>query len=155
AGDLLNGTIAVGNGAVWVLDQDGVLWRIDPASSRLTGRFETNAPETSVLVPAAGYEWIGERLNHAVLRYDPARRQAKTFHFGQQPWRLVGVESPNARSIWLVDAQATRSRASTRRRGAQASRSASRSDRVRRCWPAAASGLREVTRSTASRCQPA
>jgi len=56
------------------------------------------------LVPAAGYEWIGERLNYGVLRYDPTTRQATTFHLGVQPRRLVGVESANARSIWLVDA---------------------------------------------------
>src|SRR5262249_13460779 len=31
--DIGNGTIAAGNGAVWVLDQDGVLWRLDPATS--------------------------------------------------------------------------------------------------------------------------
>src|SRR5579862_1258645 len=85
-GNLGNGTIAAGNGAVWVLDQDGVLWRIDPATTRITGHFATNALETSILVPAAGYEWICECLNHDVLRYDAATRQAKTFHFAEQPW---------------------------------------------------------------------
>jgi len=102
--DLGNGTIAAGNGAVWVLDQDGVLWRIDPATSRITGHFGTNALETTRFVPAAGYEWISEVLNHEVLRYDPATHQAKTFGFAQQPWLLVGVDSPKARSVWLLDA---------------------------------------------------
>ncbi len=103
--DLGNGTIAAGNGAVWVLDQDGVLWRLDPATGHVSGHYETNALETSVLVPAAGYEWIGERLNHEVLRYDPRTLQAKTFHFAEQAWQLIGVDSPKTRSIWLLDAQ--------------------------------------------------
>jgi streptogramin lyase len=89
-----------------VLDQDGVLWRVDPGTNRVTGHFATNALETSRFVPAAGYEWISEQLNHGILRFDPSTRQAKTFHFAQQPWLLVGVESPKARSVWLLDAQA-------------------------------------------------
>jgi class 3 adenylate cyclase/streptogramin lyase len=105
AADLGNGTIAVGNGAVWVLDQDGVLWGLDPATGHVTGHYATNALETSVLVSAAGYEWISERLDNEVLRYDPATHQAKTFHFAQQAWHLVGVESPKARSVWLLDGE--------------------------------------------------
>ncbi len=88
-----------------MLDQDGVLWRLDPSTGHVTGHFETNALEPSVLVPAAGYEWIGERLNQELLRYDPRTHQAKTFHLAQQAWQLIGVESPKARSIWLLDAQ--------------------------------------------------
>jgi class 3 adenylate cyclase/streptogramin lyase len=103
--DLGNGTIAAGNGAIWVLDQDGVLWRLDPATSRVTGHFATNALETNVVVPASGYQWISERLNHEVLRYDPATHQATRFDFAQQPWHLVGVESTRARSVWLLDGQ--------------------------------------------------
>jgi class 3 adenylate cyclase/streptogramin lyase len=103
--DLGNGTIAAGNGAVWVLDQDGVLWRLDPATSHISGHFATNALETSVLVPAAGYEWISERVNHALLRYDPGTHQAKTFQIPEQAWNLVGVGSPKASSVWLIDAQ--------------------------------------------------
>jgi class 3 adenylate cyclase/streptogramin lyase len=103
--DLGNGTIATGNGAVWVLDQDGVLWRIDPGTNRLSGHFDTGANETTILVPAAGYEWISERLNYDVLRYDHTTHEAKRFHLAQQPWRLAGVESPKARSVWLLDGQ--------------------------------------------------
>ncbi len=87
---------AAGNGAVWVLDQDGVLWRLDPATGHVTGHYETNALETSVLVPAAGYEWIGERLNHELLRYDPRTHQAKTFHIAEQAWRLIGAPEPES-----------------------------------------------------------
>jgi streptogramin lyase len=56
-------------------------------------------------LPAAGFEWISERVNHDVLRYDTATRQAKRFQLPEQAWILVGVESPKARSIWLLDAQ--------------------------------------------------
>jgi streptogramin lyase len=56
-------------------------------------------------VPAAGYEWISDRVNHDVLRYDPTTRRTKRFHLAQQPWHLVGVESPKSRSVWLLDGQ--------------------------------------------------
>jgi class 3 adenylate cyclase/sugar lactone lactonase YvrE len=104
-GNLGNGTIVAGNGAIWVLDQNGVLWRVNPATSRITGQFQTKAPETGDLVAAAGYEWIGERLNYGVLRYDPSTRRATTFHFGEQPWHLLPVESAHSRSLWLLDQQ--------------------------------------------------
>jgi class 3 adenylate cyclase/streptogramin lyase len=104
-GDLGNGTIAIGNGAVWVLDQGGTLWRIDPGTNRVTGHFDTGANETGSLLPAAGYEWISEPVNHDVLRYDTATREARRFQLPEQAWILVGVESPKARSIWLLDAQ--------------------------------------------------
>ena len=35
-GDVNAGTIATGNAAVWVLESDGTLLRIDPASNRIT-----------------------------------------------------------------------------------------------------------------------
>jgi class 3 adenylate cyclase len=104
-GDLRNGTIAIGSSVVWVLDQDGTLFRIDPGTDRINGRFATGALETTILVPASGYEWICECINHDLLRYDAATRTAKTFHFAEQPWHLVGVDGPRSRTVWLLDGQ--------------------------------------------------
>jgi class 3 adenylate cyclase/DNA-binding beta-propeller fold protein YncE len=100
-----NATIATGNGAVWVLDSNGTLLRIDPTANRVTGRFDTGAIETGILVPAAGYEWICECVHHQVLRYDARTRTAKAFHYQEQPWHLVGVDSPARRTVWLLDEQ--------------------------------------------------
>ncbi|HZO34130.1 MAG TPA: adenylate/guanylate cyclase domain-containing protein [Gaiellaceae bacterium] len=104
-GDIDNGTIAVGNGAVWVLQPDGTLDRIDPGTNKLTGRFATHARETTILVPADGYEWICECLYHAVLRYDAATRSGKTFHFDEQPWHLVDIKRAGGTTLWLMDEQ--------------------------------------------------
>jgi class 3 adenylate cyclase/DNA-binding beta-propeller fold protein YncE len=100
-----DGTIAVGNGAVWALQGDGTLDRIDPATNKLTGRFQTNAQETRILLPTGGYEWICECVFHEVLRYDARTRTGKTFHFSQEPWHLVEIETTQDATLWLMDEQ--------------------------------------------------
>jgi class 3 adenylate cyclase/DNA-binding beta-propeller fold protein YncE len=100
-----DGTIAVGNGAVWALQGDGTLDRIDPATNKLTGRFQTNAQETRILLPTGGYEWICECVFHEVLRYDARTRTGKTFHFSQEPWHLVEIETTQGATLWLMDEQ--------------------------------------------------
>jgi hypothetical protein len=99
------GTVAVGNGALWVLQGDAVLNRIDPATNKLTGRFASGALETQILLPTGGYEWICECLYHKVLRYDARTRTGKTFHFFQQPWHLVEIKTANGPTLWLMDEQ--------------------------------------------------
>jgi hypothetical protein len=99
------GTVAVGNGAVWVLQGDAVLNRIDPATNKLTGRFRSGALETQILLPAGGYEWICECMYHKVLRYDARTRTGKTFHFFQQPWHLVEIATAKGPTLWLMDEQ--------------------------------------------------
>lgn len=98
-----DGSLAAGEGAIWALENDGTLLRIDPGSMRITGSFDTGALETSILIPADGYLWVCECLYHKVLRYDPRIRVAKTFHFSQQPWYLVSVVERRRPTLWLLD----------------------------------------------------
>jgi hypothetical protein len=104
-GSMDSGTIAVGNGAVWALQGDGTLDRIDPGTNKLTGRFATGAIETQILLPTGGYEWICECVDHEVLRYDARTRSGKTFHFSEQPWHLVEIRSGKRPTLWLMDEQ--------------------------------------------------
>jgi hypothetical protein len=104
-GSIDGGTIAVGNGVVWTLQGDGTLSRIDPATNKLTGTFQTHAKETTILLPTGGYEWICECLYHEVLRYDARTRTGKTFHFSEQPWHLVDITSGRRQTLWLMDEQ--------------------------------------------------
>jgi streptogramin lyase len=104
-GDIEGGTIAVGNGAVWVLQPDGTLDRIDAATNKLTGRFATHAKETTILLPTGGYEWICECLYHEVLRYDAKIHTGRTFHFEEQPWHLVDIKRAGGTTLWLMDEQ--------------------------------------------------
>jgi class 3 adenylate cyclase len=106
-GDIDGGTIAVGNGAVWVLQPDGVLDRIDPGTNKLSGRFPTHAKETQILLPTGGYEWICECRYHEVLRYDARTKTGRTFHFAEQPWHLVEIRRAHGTgtTLWLMDEQ--------------------------------------------------
>ena len=78
-GDASSGTIATGNGAVWVLESNGKLLRIDPVTNRVARSYETKAIETRTLVPVAGYEWICECIFNTVLRFDGRTGRSKTF----------------------------------------------------------------------------
>jgi class 3 adenylate cyclase len=104
-GSVEGGTIAVGNGAVWVLQADATLDRIDPGTNRVTGRFASGALETQILLPTGGYEWICECLYHKVLRYDARTRTGRTFHFFQEPWHLVEIKTATGPTLWLMDEQ--------------------------------------------------
>jgi class 3 adenylate cyclase/streptogramin lyase len=104
SGNVDSGTIATGNGAVWVLESGGTLLRIDPLSNRVTGTYETGAVETTTLVPLAGYEWICECTVNSVRRFDPRTRSARRFPIPAQAY-LIGVDASRGRTLWLLDPQ--------------------------------------------------
>lgn len=104
AGNVDSGTIATGNGAVWVLESDGTLVRIDPLTNRVTRRYDTKALETHILIPLAGYEWICECLFNKVMRFDSRTGTSRTFTIPEQAY-LVGLESVQGETLWLLDQQ--------------------------------------------------
>ena len=101
-GSTNNGTVASGNGAVWVLESGGELFRIDPISNRITHTYETHAVETSTLVPLAGFDWICECVVNKILRFDPRTGRSRTFSIPTQAF-LVGIDSSERRALWLLD----------------------------------------------------
>jgi class 3 adenylate cyclase len=101
-GSTQNGTIATGNGAVWVLESGGKLFRIDPISNRVTRTYETHAVETTTLVPLAGFDWICECRFNKILRFDPRSGGSKTFRIPTQAY-LVGIDSSRGKTLWLLD----------------------------------------------------
>lgn len=103
-GDASQGTIAIGNGAVWILDTDGTLVRIDPLTDRVDARYKTRAVETTTLIPLAGYDWICECVINRVLRFDPVTKRAKTFSIAENAY-LIGVDSSDGDTLWLLDTQ--------------------------------------------------
>jgi class 3 adenylate cyclase len=98
-GTTKNGTVATGNGAVWVLEDGGRLFRIDPLTNRITRRYETGAVETNTLIPLAGYEWICECIVNKILRFDPRTGHSKTYSIAAKAF-LVGI---NSSTLWLLD----------------------------------------------------
>jgi len=101
-GSTTNGTVATGNGAVWVLESGGSMLRIDPISNRITRTYQTNAVETGTLVPLAGYDWICECIINKILRFDPRNGHSRTFSIPTQAY-LVGIDSSNGQTLWLLD----------------------------------------------------
>jgi streptogramin lyase len=87
-----------------VLGNDGMLVRIDPVTNRVTGRYDTQAVETSTLIPLAGYEWICECIVNKVLRYDATARRGRTFTIPEQA-EIIGVDSTDGKTLWLLDGQ--------------------------------------------------
>jgi class 3 adenylate cyclase/DNA-binding beta-propeller fold protein YncE len=104
-GDLRNGALAAGDGAIWVLDQDGMLTRIDPATNRVSGSFDTGAVETFYLAVAGPYAWVCECFGQDdILRYDPRRRARKRFPLVHplQTWRNNAQVTTVVPRTWLV-----------------------------------------------------
>lgn len=100
-GTTAGGTVATGNGAVWVLEDGGELFRIDPLTNRIIRTYETHAVETNTLVPLAGYDWICECVVNKILRFDPRNGHSKTYSIAAQAF-LVGI---NSSTLWLLDPQ--------------------------------------------------
>jgi streptogramin lyase len=61
-------------GAVWTLDSQGVISRIDPRTARITGRLQTGASAPYNLWAGAGSLWSVDDRAGEVIRIDPARR---------------------------------------------------------------------------------
>ena len=69
--------VAVGEGAVWVLLEQGALLRVDPDRHRVTGRVELGATGQGMavgpLAVGAGAVWVGTREGTVTARVDPVR----------------------------------------------------------------------------------
>jgi hypothetical protein len=84
--------MAVGEGAVWVLLEEGTLLRVDPDRHQVTGRLELGAPSGGMpmgpwdvrvgpLAAGAGAVWVGTRRGTVTVRVDPVRLRV-TARFG-------------------------------------------------------------------------
>jgi outer membrane protein assembly factor BamB len=84
--------VAVGEGAIWVLLEEGTLVRVDPDHHQVTGRLELGAPTGGMprhpldvrvgpLAVGAGAVWVGTRRGTVTDRVDPVRLRV-TARFG-------------------------------------------------------------------------
>jgi hypothetical protein len=81
--------VAVGEGAVWVLLEQGTLLRVDPDRHRVTGRLELGATvdggapwgRAGPLAVGAGAVWVGNGQGTVTARVDPVRLRV-TARFG-------------------------------------------------------------------------
>jgi outer membrane protein assembly factor BamB len=76
--------VAVGEGAIWVLLEQGTLVRVDPDRHRVTGRLQLETPSGGMprgpwdvrvgpLAVGAGAVWVGTRRGTVTVRIDPVR----------------------------------------------------------------------------------
>jgi hypothetical protein len=84
--------VAVGEGAVWMLLEEGTLLRVDPDRHQVTGRLELGAPAGGMpmgpwdvrvgpLAVGAGAVWVGTHRGRVTVRVDPVRLRV-TGRFG-------------------------------------------------------------------------
>jgi hypothetical protein len=84
--------VAVGEGAIWVLLEEGTLLRVDPDRRQVTGRLELGVPSGGMpigpwdvrvgpLAVGAGAVWVGTRRGRVTVRVDPVRLRV-TARFG-------------------------------------------------------------------------
>jgi hypothetical protein len=84
---------AVGEGALWVLLDQGTLLRVDPDRHQVTGRVELGAPTSwsgpaGPLAVGAGAVWVGNLERTASVRVDPVRLRV-TARVGGLVWAVA------------------------------------------------------------------
>jgi streptogramin lyase len=91
--------IAAGDGAVWALARDGsTVYRISPATNRVSGRIELGAPGV-YLWALAGAVWVADDADSTLIRIDPVGLRVSA--------RLPAGDGPSGLAfdgayLWLV-----------------------------------------------------
>jgi YVTN family beta-propeller protein len=99
------GSIAVGEGAVWVAnEEDQTLSRIDPRTRRVVKTIPLDATPTGLAV-GAGAVWVAHGLTGEVSRVDPDLNEAQNIEVLPAPplgsWR-AGAVAVGFGSVWIV-----------------------------------------------------
>ncbi len=95
--------VAVGAGAVWVSDEKGFVWRIDPGR-RATQRTIAVANGVDALAFTSGSLWAVNPLEGTLSRIDPSTNEvAKTIAIGGTPRDVAAGNG----SLWVSDAGAS------------------------------------------------
>jgi hypothetical protein len=113
--------IAAGEGALWVLLEQGTLLRVDPDRRQVTGRLDLGAPtgggRAGPLAVGAGAVWVGNGQGTVTTRVDPVRLRV-TARFGGHVavvahgvlWSYCCVRGDKAMGFGRVDARMLRRR---------------------------------------------
>lgn len=93
--------LAAGEGALWVAgnDVDRTLWRVDPASSRVTSIQLPFAP--SAIAAGSGGVWLVDQRDNSIVRLDPAtHRLGRRIPVGHEP----SAVTVGAGFVWVANA---------------------------------------------------
>jgi streptogramin lyase len=90
--------LAVANGAVWILDSNGPVFKVDPTSNKVTSKFTTGTKAIAMAVGEGGI-WVLSRVEESVVRVDLATGAlARPIHIGANP---LGIAVGDG-SVWVA-----------------------------------------------------
>jgi class 3 adenylate cyclase len=101
--------LSIGNGAVWVEEQDRTLVAVDPIDNRVVRRYRPNGIFGTYvsLFSTPGYEWISTvAFGNSVTRFDARTGRQASFPFPAQA-ELLGGETSHGPVVWVLDTQAS------------------------------------------------
>jgi hypothetical protein len=112
--------VATGEGAIWVLLEQGTLLRVDPDRHQVTGRLELGASTGGMAGPlaaGAGAVWVGTRDGTVTARVDPVRLRVTARFDGfvvavarGMLWSYCCLRGDKVRGFGRVDARTLRPR---------------------------------------------
>lgn len=91
--------VAVDHGAVWVLNAEGTLWKIDPIADRIAERYDAITTTGSFLTAGGGFVWVSNALSNEILRVDPATGKTDTILIRSRADQLAFVGG----TLWVMD----------------------------------------------------
>jgi len=98
--------VAAGPRTLWYLSSQGDLAEIDPITATVDRRHRVDVFLPGRVVPLLGYVWICACDEGKILRFDPRKgKVTATIELEQQGF-LVGVDSADGNTMWLVDPEA-------------------------------------------------
>ncbi|HTG48285.1 MAG TPA: adenylate/guanylate cyclase domain-containing protein [Actinomycetota bacterium] len=105
----LPGTMADAEGgptSIWYLSEQGDLLEIDPASTKIVNRYTVPAGQPTRVVPLIGSIWVCDCPNGKILQVDPKDGSVEKTVALQQHGYLIGADSKDGNTLWLVDPEA-------------------------------------------------
>jgi predicted Ser/Thr protein kinase/streptogramin lyase len=90
--------VATDHEAVWVLNVEGTLWRIDPIKNRITNRYAITSTG-SFLTTGGGFVWVSNALSREVIRLDPTTGGTETIPLPSSPRQLAFLGG----TLWVRD----------------------------------------------------
>jgi streptogramin lyase len=99
--------IAAGKDALWMVDDRGLVYRIDPVSGRTTRTVRSGATSPAAVVPLPGGVFVSDFVNAEVIEISPDGRHVVRHRALPQHGYLINVESAaTGNSAYLVDNEA-------------------------------------------------
>ena len=98
--------VAAGPRTLWYLSSQGDLVEIDPITAKVDHRFRVDVLLPGRVVPLLGYVWICACDEGKILRFDPRKRKVTETVELEQHGFLVGVDTDDGNTMWLVDPDA-------------------------------------------------